>query len=81
MEQDYSQRQSYVGERLISTARGLSRLSRFACTFFFLAWGIGVTRFLLFFSSSIESISTSSHENFLSVLLLNLSRCARFHSK
>jgi hypothetical protein len=35
----------------------------------------------LFFSSSIESISTSSHENFLSVLLPNLSRCARFHSK
>src|SRR3989339_114965 len=34
--------------------------------------GIGLTRFKLFFSSSIFFISTTSHENFLSVLLPNL---------
>jgi hypothetical protein len=49
-----------------------------ACTLSCLARGIGRMRFNLFFSSFIFFISTFSHENFLSVLLLNLSHRAGF---
>ena len=53
---------SFSTQVLIGPARGLSSLSGFACTFFFLAWGIGDTRFFLFCPSAIESVSACSHK-------------------
>ena len=53
---------SFSTQVLIGPARGLRSLSGFACTFFFLAWGIGAARFLLFCPSAIESVSASSHK-------------------
>ncbi len=55
---------SFSTQVLIGAARGLSSLSGFACTFFFLAWGIGATSFFLFCPSAIESVSACYHKKY-----------------
>jgi hypothetical protein len=62
----FARGQSFSTQVLTGCGGGLSG---FACTFFGLARGIGVTRFYLFFPSFIESDSASSHENILLLLL------------
>jgi len=47
----------------------------FACTFFGFARGIGFTRFYLVFPSFVESVSASSHKNYLLIRLPVLSIC------
>ncbi len=69
---------SFSTQVLIGAARGLSSLSRFACTFFFLAWGIGAARFFLFCPSAIETVSACYHKNILLLLFAKMFRHVRF---
>jgi len=68
---------SFSTQDLIGCGRG-GGLSGFACTFFGLARGIGVTRFYLFCPSAIESFSACYHKNILLLPLPNLFRYSGF---